>query len=39
MTIMMLLAIWRFLRGEPEQYDSQPLTASEGPEAAQASAS
>jgi len=38
MTIMMLLAIWRFLRGEPEEYDSEPLTAGEGPEAAQVSA-
>jgi uncharacterized membrane protein len=39
MTIMMLLAIWRFLRGEPEEYDSQPLTAGEGPQTAHVSAS
>ncbi len=39
MTIMMLLAIWRFLRGGPEEYDSEPLTSSEGPQTAHVSAS
>ncbi len=39
MTIMMLLAIWRFLRGGPEEYDPQPLSAGEGPQTAGVSAS
>jgi uncharacterized membrane protein len=39
MTIMMLLAIWRFLRGGPEQYHSQPLAASEEPQTARISTS
>jgi uncharacterized membrane protein len=37
MTILMLLAIWRFLRGDPDVYDTRPIAASEGPQTTQAS--
>jgi uncharacterized membrane protein len=39
LTILMALSIWRFLRGEPEEYASQPLAAGEGAQTAQVSAS
>jgi uncharacterized membrane protein len=38
MTILMLLAVWRFLRGAAPPYDSSLVKPSEGPRAAQASA-
>jgi uncharacterized membrane protein len=39
MTILMLLAVWRFLRGEGDKYESQRISAAEGPQAARMSAS
>jgi uncharacterized membrane protein len=39
MTILMLLSIWRFLRGEPEERGSRPLAAGETPQTAHMSAS
>jgi uncharacterized membrane protein len=39
MTILMLLSIWRFLRGEPDEQSSRPLAAGEAPQAARMSTS
>ena len=39
MTILMLLAVWRFLRGEGPPYESPHVKAAEGPQAAHVSAS
>jgi uncharacterized membrane protein len=39
MTILMLLATWRFLRGEPDRYESSLTTPADGAHAAQAGAS
>lgn len=36
MTILMLLAIWRFLRGEPESYEPSRIESTESPQAAPA---
>jgi uncharacterized membrane protein len=38
MTILVLLAVWRFLRGEAPPYESLHVKPTEGPQAAQASA-
>jgi uncharacterized membrane protein len=38
MTILMLLAVWRFLRGGVPSYESPQTTTAEGPRAAQVSA-
>ena len=39
MTILMLLAVWRFLRGEGPPYESPHVKPAEGPQAAHVSAS
>jgi uncharacterized membrane protein len=39
MTILMLLAVWRFLRGEAPPYQSRRVKPAEGPQAAHMSAS
>ena len=36
MTILMLLAIWRFLRGAPDSYESSRVESTESPQAATA---
>ncbi len=39
MTILMLLAVWRFLRGEDDDYESRRISPAEGPQTARVSAS
>jgi uncharacterized membrane protein len=36
MTILMLLAVWRFMRGDGDEYESQRISPAEGPQTAHA---